>query len=480
MQTFGPQSLPWLLMFLAPRAEVTRRVMEPLWVCAAFAAVHVYIDVVGGQQPNALEELAKFGGVFDPFHGAERPFETFQDMLNNKAFVVECWSHELVWDLFVGRWLWLDAVKRDVPFARLSLLTLNFTGPLGLVQHLLICLLSGRGLPPLEFSAQDRLVLLPSADARGGESAGDVVRRLFATGAVAPNAADCAAMCAADVVWDDLCLPQPAEGRAAVYQLLQAAASDPGSLVVERVADGSRAAGFTWHRSAPGEDGRGLRGTTYVELNEEGMIAYVRIGAEPLFKPGAATAELLKAVAASSAGGRSTAEAAPASPPANLASASDLVRYLWVDAQASGNTAKEAARYFDADIYYEDLNYESPFVGQAAAADFLGEFDIPGLTFVLERQSDGDGACVFCWEVDLGIEGARRVKGISFYATSPGSGPLGAPSVTYVRDIPEPTLKPPPLQSLAGLLRPASRVFRVSAIEAAAASVPAEVEVRAE
>jgi hypothetical protein len=47
---------------------------------------------------------------------------------------------------------------------------------------------------------------------------------------------------------------------------------------------------------------------------------------------------------------------------------------------------------------------------------FLEEFDIPGLTFVPDRISDGNNDCCFTWEVDLGVEGASRVKGISFYA----------------------------------------------------------------
>ena len=66
--------------------------------------------------------------------------------------------------------------------------------------------------------------------------------------------------------------------------------------MVERRCDGRGASGFTWHRS--NEAGEiGLRGTTFVEVDESGRIAYARDRFEPLVKPGGFTATLLKAVA---------------------------------------------------------------------------------------------------------------------------------------------------------------------------------------
>jgi hypothetical protein len=107
-------------------------------------------------------------------------------------------------------------------------------------------------------------------------------------------------------------------------------------------------------------------------------------------------------------------------------------------------------------------------------SSFLEEFDIPGLTFVPDRISDGEDSCCFTWEVDLGVEGAARVKGISFYECESFFGTIEVRDedgnvsrvkgdevrVTYVRDIPESTLKPPPLQVLAGLVKPDIRTFK--------------------
>lgn len=68
-----------------------------------------------------------------------------------------------------------------------------------------------------------------------------------------------------------------------------------GRIVIDRLSDGTRSCGFTWHLE---DDGAvGIRGTTYVELNEDGLVSYLREICEPLFKPGDATVELLKAQA---------------------------------------------------------------------------------------------------------------------------------------------------------------------------------------
>ena len=192
--------------------------------------------------------------------------------------------------------------------------------------------------------------------------------------------------------------------------------------------------------------------------------------AEPLFKPGG-TARLLRAVAKP-----------PATPPAPLGDArraptsvSDLVAYLWLEVQGAADFRAEAARYFDRDIVYQDLNFDLPFVGLEHVASFLEEFDIPGLTFVPDRISDGEESCCFTWEVDLGVE-ERRGRGSRACRSTSASPPPGTierrgedgvvsqvkgkeVGVTYVRDIPESTLKPPPLQALAAI-KPDLRTFK--------------------
>lgn len=220
------------------------------------------------------------------------------------------------------------------------------------------------------------------------------------------------------------------------------------ALVLDRLADGARASGFTWHREAEGEEGEGLRGTLYAELDEQGRLSYVREGCEPLFKPGEATEALLKAITK----GVEREEAAASYTRRTPKTAGAIVEYLWREAYPGGAKPDEALRLFAEDITYEDFNYRTPFVGKAAVTEFLDAFDIPGIEFKLLRASDGERACAFTWKVY--INGNEGPEGISFYEVD-ASG-----KVCYIRDIPAPSIKPPPLLTLATMLNPKLRVFK--------------------
>ena len=57
-------------------------------------------------------------------------------------FAAEEWTHELVWDLFVGRWIWLEGRRRDI-FTSHSVLLTNLIGPPGLLLHVITVQLYG-------------------------------------------------------------------------------------------------------------------------------------------------------------------------------------------------------------------------------------------------------------------------------------------------------------------------------------------------
>ncbi len=48
--------------------------------------------------------------------------------------------------------------------------------------------------------------------------------------------------------------------------------------------------------------------------------------------------------------------------------ASDQVKYLYGDVQKAGG---DAVRFYADDVVYEDMNYETPFVGKSAVEGFL-------------------------------------------------------------------------------------------------------------
>jgi len=248
-------------------------------------------------------------------------------------------------------------------------------------------------------------------------------------------------------------LKEPVRGPSAVEAHL-ASKFPPGSrLAVERLSDGATSGGFTWHREAD-VDGSGLRGITYVELDDAGQITFVQEGAEPLFKLDKLLEWLLQAANANKK--ESEPKAAPTYERATPTTAEGIVKYLWEVAYPGGATPKEALAFFSDDIRYEDFNYNEPFVGLPAVSEYIGLLDVfPNFVFIPERISQGDTGVCLTWRCE--VNGEPGPSGISYNEVD-ASG-----KICFARDIPAPSIKPPPVTSLAAALRPKLRTFRARA-----------------
>ena len=259
--------------------------------------------------------------------------------------------------------------------------------------------------------------------------------------------------CAFNVVYEDCFQPQPIVGKTPVTQFLldkvaarrQPAGENKNQVRLDMISDGDSACGFAWTWTS-GEL-EGLRGTTFVGLNDQGLIDYVREIPEPMFKPGDLTLELLKAVTAG-------AEAKPVAPYQSRTpeDACDVVDYLFNTVQ--GSSVDESMRLFDDSIVYRDFNYEQVLKGKDQVRKFIEDFSFPGIEFRTQRIDDGMNSCCFTWEVVL-ADAPDTVKGISFYKLDPITR-----KISYVRDIPESAIKPPILGKLARDLRPGLGVFQ--------------------
>jgi hypothetical protein len=139
--TFGPQLL-WVLMIFIPNTKITRTIMGSYAPIIAFSLVHLFIVIASALQENGTAPLAEFNDVFDP---SGNPQEAMVNMMRYPNFVSEEWSHVLTWDLFVGRWIWLDGLKRGI-FTSHSVLFCNLIGPPGFLIHCATCLLTGKGI----------------------------------------------------------------------------------------------------------------------------------------------------------------------------------------------------------------------------------------------------------------------------------------------------------------------------------------------
>jgi hypothetical protein len=113
----------WLLMIAAPRWRVTARLVSSPWIPLAPIALYAALVV-----PELAAVLPVVG----------RPeLDAVRALLGSPLGATAAWAHFLAFDLFVGRWIYLDARERDLPPRLVSpiLLATLLLGPLGLLAY---------------------------------------------------------------------------------------------------------------------------------------------------------------------------------------------------------------------------------------------------------------------------------------------------------------------------------------------------------
>jgi hypothetical protein len=151
--TFAPQFL-WLPMIVAPRADLTKKLMggtNGVLAIVALSLVHLTIVVTAAAQEGSIDQIKIFGEVFDP---SLSQLGGMQKLFQYPNFVAEEWPHVLIWDLFLGRMIWLDGLQRGVN-SRIALAFCNGIGPPGFLIYILTCLIAGKGLPSMDGANKD-------------------------------------------------------------------------------------------------------------------------------------------------------------------------------------------------------------------------------------------------------------------------------------------------------------------------------------
>ncbi|MEV6692621.1 ABA4-like family protein [Micromonospora sp. NPDC051196] len=124
--TFAVAAPFWALMILAPKWSVTARIIASPLI------------VIPGLVIYALLVLPALGEVLPAV--ASPTLDGVRDLLGGADGAAAGWAHMIVFDLFVGRWAWLDSRERGVPslvMAPVLVLTI-LLGPLGLAAYLAI------------------------------------------------------------------------------------------------------------------------------------------------------------------------------------------------------------------------------------------------------------------------------------------------------------------------------------------------------
>ncbi len=125
---FALSSLPvmpfWLLMIVLPHWRWTRTLLQSPLVCAAPALIY------------AALVLPQVGSIFAAV--SNPTLSGIMALLGTPAGATIAWVHFLAFDLFVGRWIYLDSRERQIsalPMAPLLFLTLML-GPIGFLLYL--------------------------------------------------------------------------------------------------------------------------------------------------------------------------------------------------------------------------------------------------------------------------------------------------------------------------------------------------------
>jgi hypothetical protein len=119
----GSSAPVWLAMILAPGSSLTRWLVQ--------RATFLFVGLGVTYDALLASGVLRSGEVVD-----FRDPEAVRGALSSPDIFLAGWTHYIAFDLFVGRWIWEDALARGRR-ARLALLLTWMAGPAGLSLYLL-------------------------------------------------------------------------------------------------------------------------------------------------------------------------------------------------------------------------------------------------------------------------------------------------------------------------------------------------------
>jgi hypothetical protein len=124
--TFAVAAPFWALMILLPGWSWTRRVIASPLIVLPVVVIYALLVIPAFGEVLPAVAAPTLGGV--------------RDLLGTADGAAAAWAHLIAFDLFVGRWSWLDGRDRGVPALVMSpvLLLTILLGPLGLLVYLLV------------------------------------------------------------------------------------------------------------------------------------------------------------------------------------------------------------------------------------------------------------------------------------------------------------------------------------------------------
>ena len=117
----------WLTLIFLPNSRVSLIFISSIFLPIIFSLIYSYMIyqlIINGE--SIFE-------IFDLYLG----IENLHSLFSNDIFLLIFWIHFLGINLFLGSWVSMDALRYNVPkiLSGISLISIYFTGPLGLVLY---------------------------------------------------------------------------------------------------------------------------------------------------------------------------------------------------------------------------------------------------------------------------------------------------------------------------------------------------------
>lgn len=116
----------WLLMIALPHWKATKRIIDSPWIVAPVAILY------------AVLVLPQAGGLFGSL--ANPTLDGIASLIGMPEGAVIGWAHFLAFDLFVGRWAYLDSREREISALIMApvLFFVLMLGPVGFLAYLIV------------------------------------------------------------------------------------------------------------------------------------------------------------------------------------------------------------------------------------------------------------------------------------------------------------------------------------------------------
>jgi len=117
----------WLTLIFFPNSKVNLIFISSIFLPIIFSLIYsyiIYLLIINGES---------FFEIFNLYLG----IENLHSLFSNDIFLLIFWIHFLGINLFLGSWVSRDALRYSVPkfLSGISLISIYFTGPLGLVLY---------------------------------------------------------------------------------------------------------------------------------------------------------------------------------------------------------------------------------------------------------------------------------------------------------------------------------------------------------